>query len=398
VSRLDELIEKLCPDGVEYFKVETICNISRGRVMSKNYLRNNKGEYPVYSSQTENDGRLGKISTYDFDGEYLTWTTDGAHAGSVFYRYGKFSITNICGLLEIKEKSKILVKYIYYILKLYAKKYVNKGMGNPKLMSNVMGSIKIPIPPLEIQEEIVHILDSFTKVTSEITEKLETELIARRKQYEFYRDSLLTFGDEVERVKLKDVATIIRGGNFQKKDFRDKGFPCIHYGQIYTKYGMRIRDTINFVEEKIFEKSKRAQKNDIIMAITSENIEDVCKCLVWMGDEDVAISGHTAIIKHNQDPSYLAYYFNTEMFFKQKLRLAHGTKVIEVTPSNLLDIEIPLPPLSEQERIVSILDKFDKLCNDISEGLPAEIDARKKQYEYYRDKLLTFKNISEHKD
>ncbi len=205
MSRLDELIEKLCPDGVEYFKVETICNISRGRVMSKNYLRNNKGEYPVYSSQTENDGRLGKISTYDFDGEYLTWTTDGAHAGSVFYRYGKFSITNICGLLEIKEKSKILVKYIYYILKLYAKKYVNKGMGNPKLMSNVMGSIKIPIPPLEIQEEIVHILDSFTKVTSEITEKLETELIARRKQYEFYRDSLLTFGDDIERVKLKDV-------------------------------------------------------------------------------------------------------------------------------------------------------------------------------------------------
>ena len=209
---------------------------------------------------------------------------------------------------------------------------------------------------------------------------------------------MLTFGDEVERVKLKDVATIIRGGNFQKKDFRDKGFPCIHYGQIYTKYGMIIRDTINFVEEKIFEKSKRAQKNDIIMAITSENIEDVCKCLVWMGDEDVAISGHTAIIKHNQDPSYLAYYFNTEMFFKQKLRLAHGTKVIEVTPSNLLDIEIPLPPLQEQERIVSILDKFDKLCNDISEGLPAEIEARKKQYEYYRDKLLTFKNISEHKD
>ena len=126
------------------------------------------------------------------------------------------------------------------------------------------------------------------------------------------------------------------------------------------------------------------------MAVTSENIEDVCKCVVWLGEMDVAVSGHTAIIHHNQNAKYLAYYFNTSSFFEQKKKLVHGTKVIEVTPSNLESIIIPLPTIEEQERIVEILDRFDKLCNDLSEGLPAEIDARQKQYEYYRDKLLRF--------
>ena len=127
------------------------------------------------------------------------------------------------------------------------------------------------------------------------------------------------------------------------------------------------------------------------MAVTSENVEDVCKCVTWLGDEDIVVSGHTAIIHSSINPKYLAYYFHTSMFLKQKRKLAHGTKVIEVTPDKLKDVVIPVPSLEEQERIVSLLDRFDKLCNDISEGIPAEIEARQKQYEYYRDKLLTFK-------
>ena len=139
---------------------------------------------------------------------------------------------------------------------------------------------------------------------------------------------------------------------------------------------------------------KHAKKGDVLIAGTSENIEDVCKCVVWLGEDDAAISGHTAIIKHNQNSKFLAYYFHTYMFFKDKIKLAHGTKVIEVTPSKLADIKIPLPSLDEQARIVEILDKFDTLTTDITKGLPAEIEARKKQYEYYRDKLLTFKELS----
>ena len=191
-------------------------------------------------------------------------------------------------------------------------------------------------------------------------------------------------------VRLGDIATITRGGNFQKKDFCRSGYACIHYGQIYTRYGLCASESITCVNNEVYCKSKKAVKNDIIMAVTSENIEDVCKCVVWLGEMDVAVSGHTAIIHHNQNAKYLAYYFNTSSFFEQKKKLVHGTKVIEVTPSNLESIMIPLPTLEEQERIVEILDRFDKLCNDLSEGLPAEIEARQKQYEYYRDKLLQF--------
>lgn len=192
-------------------------------------------------------------------------------------------------------------------------------------------------------------------------------------------------------VLLGEIATVTRGGSLQKKDFCEDGCPCIHYGQIYTRYGISATETLTFVNEAVFERSKKAAPGDIVMAVTSENVEDVCKCVAWLGDEDIAVSGHTAIIHHTQNAKYLAYFFHTSVFAKQKERLAHGTKVIEVTPDKLTGIVVPLPDATEQERIVGILDRFDALCNDITEGLPAEIEARRQQYEYYRDKLLTFK-------
>ena len=131
------------------------------------------------------------------------------------------------------------------------------------------------------------------------------------------------------------------------------------------------------------------------MAVTSENVEDVCKCVVWEGKEDVAVSGHSVIIRHNQNARYLAHYFGSSHFQNQKKQYCMGIKVIDVKPDNLAKIIIPVPPLEEQERIVKILDKFDKLTNDISEGIPAEIEARQKQYEYYRNKLLSFDELKE---
>ncbi len=160
--------------------------------MSKEFIRDNIGDYPVYSSQTENDGELGKISTYMYDGEYLTWTTDGANAGAVFYRKGKFNITNVCGLLKVKDKN-VLPKYLYYILGITTGRYVNKGMGNPKLMSNVVAKISVPIPSLVTQHKIVNILDRFSEICFDISEGLPAEIEARQKQYEYYRDKLLTF-------------------------------------------------------------------------------------------------------------------------------------------------------------------------------------------------------------
>ena len=192
--------------------------------------------------------------------------------------------------------------------------------------------------------------------------------------------------DGVEYKKLGEIATISRGGNFQKKDFLTEGVPCIHYGQIYTKYGLFTDKTFTFISEECAKKQKMAQPNDIVMAVTSENIEDVCKCLAWLGDEPVAVSGHSAIIHHNQNAKYLVYYFHSQMFFAQKRKLAHGTKVIEVTPDTLSNIVLPVPPIQVQNEIAKTLDYFTGLTAELT----AELTARQKQYEFYRDKLLTF--------
>lgn len=194
----------------------------------------------------------------------------------------------------------------------------------------------------------------------------------------------------VEYKTLGEVATITRGGNFQKKDFKEQGYPCIHYGQIYTKYGLFVEKTITYLTEDCAEKQKKASKNDVIMAVTSENIEDVCKCVAWLGDANVAVSGHTAIIHHTLNAKYLVYYLHTNDFFKQKRKLAHGTKVIEVTPDTLKSVRLPVPPLPVQEEIVRILDSFTSLTVELQTKLQAELQARQKQYEYYRDQLLTF--------
>ncbi|GAA8063192.1 restriction endonuclease subunit S [Helicobacter pylori] len=154
--RIKMLNQILASNGVEFKKIGEICLIKRGRVIAKKILQEN-GKYPVYSSQTLNNGILGFIDTYDFDGEFLTWTTDGAYAGSVFYRNGRFSITNVCGLLQVIQDN-ILYKYLYYILQITAPLHVNPGMGNPKLMSVAMQQIQIPIPPLKEQIAIANVL------------------------------------------------------------------------------------------------------------------------------------------------------------------------------------------------------------------------------------------------
>ena len=219
MSRLEELIAALCPNGVKYKRIDSFCEISRGKVISKDYIRDNAGIYPVYSSQTENEGVLGRISTYMYDGEYLTWTTDGANAGSVFYRIGKFSVTNVCGLLKITNKH-ISTKYIYYILGCRAKNYVNSGMGNPKLMSNVVAQIKIPVPPLPVQEEIVRILDTFSELTAELT----AELTKRKQQYQFYTHKLLS-SHVTKLVSLGDIADIGTGSSNTNENIQGGKYP-----------------------------------------------------------------------------------------------------------------------------------------------------------------------------
>lgn len=189
---------------------------------------------------------------------------------------------------------------------------------------------------------------------------------------------------------MSEIGTFTRGNGIQKKDFVESGVGCIHYGQIHTYYGTFTYKTKSFITAEYARKLKKAAKGDLIIATTSEDIEGVCKAVAWLGDEEIAVSTDAYIFHHNQNPKYISYLFQTEMFREHKKKYATGTKVIRVSGDNMGKFYFPLPPLSEQERIVAILDRFDALVNDISIGLPAEIEARRKQYEYYRNKLLAF--------
>lgn len=388
MSKLEELIKEFCPNGVIRVTIGKICKISRGIVMSKDFIRDNHGDYPVYSSQTENNGCLGYINTYKYDGEYVTWTTDGANAGTVFYRSGKFSITNVCGLLEVKDLMVVNTKYLYYALSIEARRYVNQGMGNPKLMSNIMASVQIPLPALPVQREIVRILDSFTLYSAELT----AELTARRKQYEFYRDKLLmpkSSTYQTEWKELKDVCRLVTGAtpSTSKKEYWENGtIPWMSSGEVNNK-------RIFYTEEKITELGYQSSSTTLVP------IHSVVIALAGQGKTrgKVAIteielctnqSLCSLICGTSMNYKFLYYYLDGKYEELRAISNGDGTRG-GLSLRLLAPYKIPVPPMEVQERIVKVLDNFDAICSDLGIGLPAEIEKRQKQYEYYRDKLLS---------
>jgi putative type I restriction enzyme specificity protein len=378
------ILELLKNEKVEWKKLGEVADIQRGRVISKKYLEEHMGEFPVYSSQTQNDGVIGRIDTYDFNGEYITWTTDGAYAGTVFYRLGKFSITNICGL--IKPKDKLLIKYLFYWLQIEAKKHVASGSGNPKLMSNVVAKIKIPIPSLEIQGKIVNILDKLTNYIFE----LQSELQSRTKQYTYYRDKLLSeeylnkiTQNKTNNFSLKSVA------EYSSKRISAEELDISNYvgvdNLLKDKYG---REDSSYVPET--GTSTRFEKGNILIG----NIRPYLR-KIWYADRIGGTNGDVlAVSVKNEDfidSRYLYHVLADERFFQYNIKYSKGAKMPRGDKNKIMEYHFPIPPLHVQQHVVSVLDKFDILVNDIKEGLPKEIEQRQKQYEYWRSVLLTFK-------
>ena len=192
--------------------------------------------------------------------------------------------------------------------------------------------------------------------------------------------------DGVEYKPLGEVGTFTRGNGLQKKDFTDRGVGCIHYGQIYTYYGTFAYETKSFVSSELSKKLLKVNPGDLVIACTSENVEDVGKAVAWLGKSEIVTGGHSVVFRHTLNPKYVAYFFQTQMFFSQKKRFAYGAKVIDIRINDLARIVIPVPPVEVQEEIVKILDRFA----DYAAELQAELQARKQQYEYYRNLLLTF--------
>ncbi|MEK0210528.1 restriction endonuclease subunit S [Bifidobacterium mongoliense] len=188
----------------------------------------------------------------------------------------------------------------------------------------------------------------------------------------------------VEYKPLGEVGSFIRGQGLQKKDFAENGVGCIHYGQIYTHYKLFTDQTISFVNPELAAKLRHAHTNDLIIATTSENDEDVCKAVAWLGKPDIVISGDAYIYRHEMNPKYVSYLFQSSSFQDQKQQYITGTKVRRLSGESMAKIRVPVPPLEVQEEIVRILDSFTSLEAE----LEAELEERRKQYEYYRGVLL----------
>lgn len=382
---MSDLITKLLQGkSVDWKPLGEVAEVTIGEFVHKN-SQNCSAQYPVYNGGIKPTGYYGK---YNNSGKTVIISARGANAGFVNQTTTPYWAGNSCYSIKVKEIQLVDWLFLYYFLKNSEFNFTSiqqKG-GIPAVSKKQVVDIQIPIPPLSVQEEIVQILDRFTAYTAELT----AELSMRQKQYNHYRDTLLTFQDgQAEWKTLGEVGEFIRGNGLQKKDFTEVGFPAIHYGQIYTKYALFADKSFTFVSNMLAKKLRIADKNDLLIATTSENDEDVLKCVGWLGKK-IAISGDMILFRHDLNVKYLAYYFQTEAFQAQKQKYISGTKVKRISRENLAKFIIPIPPLSEQERIVAILDKFDILTSSITEGLPREIELRQQQYEYYREQLLNF--------
>ena len=298
----------------------------------------------------------------------------------------KMYLNSFCFGFRLNDMNEVLPSYIGHLLRSTSiRTAISKtAFGVTRFNVNRMrfADIEIPLPPLNIQKEIVSILDSFTS----LIDKMKQEVEMRKKQMEYYREKLMAPQKNWKIKTLGEIGTFTRGNGLQKSDFRVKGFPCVHYGQIHTYYNTCIYKTKSFCEEDLAKKLQKASYGDLLIATTSEDVKACCKAAVWFGAGDVAYSGDSFCYSHDQDPKYMAYLFQTEMFAKQKQKAATGAKVIRVSGESMASFSFAFPPLVQQRQIASILDIFETYISKLEKM----IELRQKQYEYYREKLLTF--------
>lgn len=390
MTKLEKLIEELCPNGIAYKVVADIAEISIGEFVHKSKQSLN-GEYPVFNGGTSN---TGFYDDYNRTANKIIISARGANAGFVNRVFTNYWSGNSCYTVDVVDKNMDWT-FVYYWFKSKEKVLLGEQQkgGIPAVSKKQVENFRVPVPPLEVQAEIVKILDDYSTSVTALQQEIEKELTARKKQYKYYLNS---FFDEIkaDKVALSSLGSLKRGKRFVHADDTDSGVPCIHYGELYTYYGVYADTVKTHIREELRDKMRYATTGDVVIVGAGENNIDIGVGVAWLGNHDIAIHDACYTLHHKQNPKYVSYFLRTDMYHNQIKKYVYEGKICSISAENVGKALIPLPPLHEQKRIVQILDRFDKLCNDISEVLPAEIEARRKQYEYYRDKLLTFKELT----
>lgn len=391
MTKLNELIQQLCPDGVKYYTLNTVCNVYDGTHKTPKYT-----DSGIKFASVENIADPYATEKYISISDYEKYKIKPQRNDLLMTRIGSIGVCTVIesdeplayyvSLALLRPDNSILnSRYLKYAIEsLHCRKELRKRtLVNAvpiKINMGDIGKITLPVPPLPVQSEIVRILDNFTELVAELV----AELAARKKHYEYYTEQLMNFGDNVKVLTLDEIGSVKMCKRILKSQTNTEG------GIPFYKIGTFGKEPDAFISEEVFEEYKEKysypKKGDILISCSGT----IGRTVVFDGepayfqDSNIVWLEHDGTLVTNK---YLQYCYK-----KQPWQISTGGTIARLYNDNILKAQIPVPPIEEQERIVGILDRFDALCNDLTSGLPAEIEARTKQYEYYRDKLLTFES------
>jgi type I restriction enzyme S subunit len=419
MSRIDDLIAKLCPEGVEYKEIGGFGELVRGNGMPKSdFVDSGVGcihygqiytHYGIWTADTksfisaEKAERLAKVDPGDLVITNTSENVEDVCKAVAWIGNSQIVTGGHATVLKHNQDPKYLSYYLRTASFFEEKKKYATGTKVIDVSAKSLAKIRIPVPPLEVQREIVKTLDAFTVLEGELEAALDAELGARRRQYEHYRDALLSFGETVasatkrtstRSATLGEIGTFTRGRRFTKDDYVPDGIGCIHYADIYTQYGTSTVETVSHVRPELAATLRFASPGDIVIAAVGETVEDVGKAVAWLGSNEVAVHDDCFTFRHLMNPKFVSYCFQTHAFNTQKSKYVARAKVKRLSAEHLAKLVIPIPPLEEQARVAAILDKFDALVKTLSVSLPAELKARRKQYEHYRNRLFGFREAA----
>lgn len=397
MSKLDEMIRELCPDGVEYVKLNSVCDIYDGTHSTPNYT-----ESGVKFASVENIGNLYATRKYISEKDFEKYKIKPRIGDVMMTRIGSVGVCTVVDRNEAlafyvslallrPQLDKVQSRFLKYAIEsIHGRKELRKrtliNAVPIKINKDDIGKVTIPLPPIEIQSEIVHTLDNYTENVVKLQNQLTAELTARQKQYTFYRNKLLTFsGNEkakIVKISLGDIGPICMCKRILKSQTNTvEGVPFYKIGTFGKKADAYIsKETFDEYRSKY----SFPKKGDVLISAAGT----IGRTVVYDGKPAYFQDSNIVWIDNNESVvlnSYLRYCYELKPW-----KVSSGGTIQRLYNDNIAKAIITVPSLDVQNRIVNVLDNFEKICSDLNIGLPAEIEARQKQYEYYRDKLLTF--------